>query len=108
MNIQTLYLEMERDDFLKATLSGELELKGNCVIWSYELYETADGNEGFYNDDEEMSFAFGRTSNEEILLETHRDDSEEIKDFIGELENEVEWDFSEPEIIDNKVSFKIF
>lgn len=108
MNIQALYLEMEQDEFLRATLNGELTLKGNCVIWSYELYESSTDDNNNYNEDEDDMYGFERTSNEEILLETYRDDVEEIRDFLEELGNDSSWELTEPEIFDDMISFKIY
>lgn len=113
MNIQALYLEIEKDEFLRATLSGNLVLKGNCIIWSYELYESPsdENNINSYNneeDDEDDLYGFERTSNEEILLETYRDDAEEIRDFLEELDGDSSWEFTEPEIFDDMISFKIY
>lgn len=109
MNIQALYLEMEKDEFLQTTVSGKLEIKGNCIIWTYELYENIDNeNDDNYDDEENIGYGFEKASNEEILLMTYRDDLEEIKGFLEESENNSEWEFSEPEISETTISFKIF
>lgn len=109
MNIQALYLEMKEDEFLQSTLSGSFELKGNCIIWSYELYETSNNdNNDYYDDEENDMYNFERQSNEEILLETHRDDVEEIKEFLEDLEDDCSWEFTEPEVLGDTISFKIY
>ena len=108
MNLHTLFHEFEKDSIVQATLVGDLALTNNSIIWSYELYITdEDCNCETYDDEDEMCFGFERPCNEELLFEAYHDDFEEIKDFIVDLGEENEWEFSEPEVVGNLISFKI-
>lgn len=109
MDINTLFLEFEKDDIIQATLVGDLSVTNESIIWSYEIFETGDECScDFDEDDDEMCFGFERPCNEELLFEAYRDDFEEIKDFLVELGEENNWGFSEPEVIGDLISFKIF
>ena len=109
MDIEELYSKMKGDKFLRATLEGSIELKGKSIIWAYEIYETVETEYcDCYDEEDDSLYCFERPCNEELLFETQRDDLEEIRDFINDLNLETELEFSEAEIIDKMISFKIY
>lgn len=108
MDLHSLLLQFEKDDIVQATLSGELESGKDFILWSYQIYETGEECSCNYEDEDEMYFGFERPCNEELLFEAYRDDFEEIKDFLVDLGEENEWKFSDPEVVENLISFKIY
>lgn len=112
MNIKKLFSELDNDDILQSVLTGKFALKGNCIIWSYNLFEDDKeiDTENYKDeeDDDELNFGFDIRSNEEILFDTCHEDMLEIKEFINGLDDFDDVSYSEPEIIGNTISFKIF
>ncbi len=109
MNIDKLYEKLQDENFLE-TLQGELTLNGNCIIWTFDLLNNSeefdedidnDGNDDIESD--ELEFI----SPLEMLNEAYFHDLQEIETFIADLD-ENDWQFSDAEIIDNVISFKIF
>ena len=110
MNIYELYNHLQDESFLEK-LKGELKLEGNCIIWSYNLNESTEEIEvPNYNDDDEEDFtyAFNVVSSEESLQETCDGELELIKQYINELDEFNDWSFSDPDVDDTTISFKIF
>lgn len=105
MNINELFEKIQLESTIRV-LNGEFILSENEIIWSYVL----ENNEGldYFTDDDEESFSFERISSEEQLLEAYRDDYDEIQGFFDTIEQTNHWIFSEDEIIDNTISFKIY
>lgn len=110
MNICELF-EKIQDKIDSIDLCGEFQLQGNCIIWTYNLdnaveeIETPDDEDG---DDDEIIFDFDIESTEEKLLEAYNEDFERLKEFLDEIEETDNWSFSESEIVENIISFKIF
>jgi len=106
MNINELF-ETIQDEFLPEELNGEFLLHGNVIIWSYNL--TEDSEELLYlDDDEEELFDFEATSSEELLREAYQEDLEKVQQFLDTIEETDNWTFSDQEILDDVIVFKIF
>lgn len=108
MNINQLFKKLQ-EDFITDKSDGELQLQGNCIVWTYFLeddYEEIETNES--DDEEDMYNQFESTTVDEILEEVSTNYIESIKLFLDEL-NEIEnWTFSDPDIVDDTITFKIF
>jgi hypothetical protein len=108
MNINEL-LEKIQDKFLPEDLNGEFTVHGNCIIWEYDLDKNTEEIEAPVEDTEdELHFDFESSSVEELLQEAYQKDLELIEGLLDELEETDNWTFSEPETIENVISFKIF
>ena len=106
MNINELF-ETIQDEFLPEEINGEFLLHGNVIIWSYNL--TADSEELIYlEEDEEETFSFEASSSEELLQEVYQDDLEKLQQFLDSIEESDNWTFSDSEIVDDVIVFKIF
>ncbi len=95
-------------------LNGELELQGNCIVWTYNLEDNA-GNEQSLPivendeyDDEYDNYYFESETDEEILQTKCDEDIEIIKLYLDDLDDSEDWSFSEPEIGENTIMFRIF
>jgi hypothetical protein len=108
MNINELF-EKIQEGMLLNELKGELIIKGNCIIWTYDLNKNSEEIEAPTDEDEEESeFSFEESSPEELLIETYTEDLEKLQEFLEENEETENWTFSEPETSDTIISFKIF
>ena len=106
MNINELF-ETIQDEFVPEELNGEFLLHGNVIIWSYNL--TEDSEEITYlDDDEEETFSFEASSSEELLQEAHHEDLEKLQLFLDSVEESDNWTFSDSEVVDDVIVFKIF
>jgi len=106
MNISELF-ETIQNEFLPEELNGEFLLHGNVIIWSYNL--TEDSEELLYLDeDEEELFSFEATSSEELLQEACQEDLEKVQQFLDSIEEMDNWSFSDSEVLDDVIVFKIF
>jgi hypothetical protein len=113
MNINELFDEIQ-DRFLPEDLNGEFTLHGNCIVWTYDLDKDDVEDEIIVptnnkDDDEDAPlFDFESSSTEELLQEAYDEDIILIEQLLDELEESDNWLFSEPEINENIISFKIF
>ena len=106
MNINELF-ETIQDEFIPEELNGEFLLHGNVIIWSYNLSD--DTEEIMYDeDDEENLFTFDAESSEELLLEAYQEDHEKAQQFLDSIEETDNWTFSDSEVVDDVIVFKIF
>ena len=106
MNINELF-EVIQDEFLPEELNGDFLLHGNVIIWSYNL--TEDSEELLYLDeDEEELFNFETTSSEELLQEAYQEDLEKLQQFLDSIDETDNWSFSDGEVVDDVIVFKIF
>jgi len=106
MNINELF-ETIQDEFVPEELNGEFLLHGNVIIWSYNL--TEDSEEFVYLDDEEEeTFSFEASSSEELLQEAYQEDLERLQMFLDGIEETDNWTFSDSEVVDDVIVFKIF
>lgn len=107
MNISELFKQIQ-NKFPSEDLDGEFELHGNCIVWTYvldnELEEITIPDE----DDDDFNYNFEAMSSEEILQETYDNVSQQIEEFLDELEEYDNWTFSNPDINENTISFRIF
>ena len=107
MKVRELFEKLE-EKFVDV-LCGEIQLQGNCIIWTYNLDNNSEDIEVQDEDeDDETFFNFQATSPAELLQDACDDDKERINDFLDELDECDNWTFSEPETIGNIISFKIF
>lgn len=106
MNINELF-ETTQDEFLSEELNGEFLLHGNVIIWSYNITEDSEELE-YLNDDDEESFNFKVVSSEELLQEAYQDDFNKLQEFLNDIEEIDNWTFSDSEIVDDVIVFKIF
>jgi len=107
MNINELF-ELVQDNLDHEEMNGELIIQGNCIIWSCNINSIDDGDEDDFSYDEEDVFSFESSSNEEKLNEYYSEDLETIQRVFDELGEYDNWSFSDPEIIDDTISFKVF
>lgn len=110
MSITNLYDALE-DNLSFDDINGELMLTDETIIWVYSLdkhFNDDDSTSDFQDDESDEQFNFSSESNEEILQNKHKEDFEKIELVLDELEEEVSWTFSDPEIVDDIISFKIF
>jgi hypothetical protein len=92
---------------LPEELNGEFILQGNCIIWTYNLDEDSEVIPAPSEDDEESNYNFESQSSEELLWEAYQEDLDLVKEFLDSIEEE-NWTFSDPDIGDSMISFKIF
>jgi len=113
MNINELF-EYIQERFIPEDLSGEFQLHGNCIIWTFNLdnnveelpnYPRHDDED---NDEEVLQFDFESLSSEEILQEAYDHNKEKIEEMLDLLDESDNWSFSESDINENVISFKIF
>ena len=107
MNISELFEEIQ-NKFSFEELSGELTLEGNCILWSYSVENDSEQFVNDYSDEEEIEYSFEALSSDEILLETYNEELEKIETCLDELNELNDWSFSDYDIVDNTISFKIF
>jgi hypothetical protein len=105
MNISELFEKLQ-DDILEE-LNGELILEGNCIIWSYDLDRDSAVQDIEVNDDDEFDFT-SATSPEELLQQGYDEDLIVIEGCIAQLDDFADWSFSDSEIGETQISFKIF
>lgn len=107
MNINELYKEIQ-NRFQTEDLNGELTLHGNCIHYEYNLDNDCEEIYESNEDDDENYFSFESSSAEELLQEAYASDKELIEGFLDEIDEIDNWSFSESEIGDNIISFKIY
>jgi hypothetical protein len=108
MNINELFDKIHENG-LSESLSGELIIKGNCIIWTYDLNKNSEEIEAPVDEEgDELEFDFESSSSQELLLEAYSEDLEKLQEFLDENEEIENWTFSEPETSDTIISFKIF
>jgi hypothetical protein len=107
MKINELFEEIQ-EKLIPEDLNGEFILQGNCIIWSYNLDNDSEEIEAPVEDDDELNFSFDAVSPQELLQDAYIADSEKLETLLDELEETDNWTFSEPETIDNVISFKLF
>ena len=105
MNINELY-EILINKFSNEDLIGELNLHGNCIIWSY-IYDIEENK--ISNDidiDDENDFVVLNT--EDMLNDIYYDDRDKILTYLDEIDVYEKFYYSEYDIYDNCISFKIY
>ncbi len=108
MNINELFDKIHENG-LSESLDGELIIKGNCIIWTYDLNKNSEEIEAPLDEEgDELEFDFESSSSQELLLEAYHKDLEAIELFLDEIEESENWTISEPETSDTIISFKIF
>jgi len=105
MNIDELFEKIE-DKYLLENINGELTLHSNSIIWEYSLDD--EEIETIEIESDELEFDFQSENTEELLLNAYNKDFELLQKILDELEEFDNWAFSDPEIIENSISFKIF
>lgn len=105
MNINELFENIQ--NVFSDEIHGEYLLLGNVIIWSYKITEEND-EENFLNDDDDEFYDFESMSSEEILQEEYQEEFDKLQEFLDGIEEIDNWKFSDSEIVDNVISFKIF
>jgi len=116
MDIKKLYESLLNEFFYDDNSNGELILLGNCIIWKYKNINNTYDNEFDYllsdyiNDEEEDIIDLGLTikTNDELLYEKYDEMKNLMELYISQIDNIEHWSFSNPDIIDNYITFKIF
>lgn len=108
MNINELF-EAIQDNFHPEDLNGEFLLHENTIIWSYTMTENFKES-SYLNDydEEEKMVNFEINSSEEILQENYEEDFNKLLDFLDIIEQSDKWSYSDNEIINNTIIFKIY
>ena len=106
MNINELFEEIQ-DEYIPEELNGEYLLQGNCIVWTYDLDDDAEEIDNF-DEDEDNPFNFEALSVEELLLEAYREDFEKLQELLDENEETGNWSFSDTDVVENIISYKIF
>jgi len=112
MNISDLFENLQEN--LIEELKGELTLDGNCIIWSFDIKENVNHELESFNDADDADdvdydeFSFIINSTSETLQEAYDEDIVFIERLIDELDILDDWTFSDAEVWENNISFKIF
>jgi methionine synthase II (cobalamin-independent) len=108
MNINELFEKLQ-DKSLSEDTNGEFSIHGNCIIWEY-CYEEYNDNVSIpiFEDYDEQYFDFETGTPEENMLETYNEILEQLQLYLDELDELENWVISEPDIVDNTISIKIF
>jgi hypothetical protein len=106
MNISELF-EKIQENLLPEELDGEFQLQGNCIVWTYNLNDKVEELPEPEEDDDD-GFSFEAKSTDEILQESYDEDFEVLEGLLDQLDETGNWTFSEPEIVGNIISFRIF
>jgi hypothetical protein len=110
MNINQLF-ENIQENFIDDESKGELTLQGNCIVWTYTYDEEECDNSFECNDDDDdegMYIQFESITIDEKLEEIGSNYIESLGLYLDELNELENWTFSEPDIIDDTISFKLF
>ena len=107
MNTNELF-ENIQEDFITDESDGELTLQRNSIVWSYTLEDDCEDIDLSDCDDEDIYNQFESTTADEILDEVSNNYIEKLKLFLDNLNELENWTFSEPDIIEDTISFKLF
>ena len=107
MNISELF-ENIQDKFSPEDIKGEFILQGNCIVWTYKLEEDLNENDVPEKDEDDFEYCFNSTSLEEYLTQAYDEDLQQLEEFLDELDETNNLSFSDSEIVDDIISFKIF
>ena len=105
MNICELFEELQ--DSILEDLNGDLILQKKCIVWSHNLDSDGVTEDLELTDDEEYDFT-STISPEELLQQGYDEDLEIIQAHLAQLDDYVDWSFSNPEIGETVISFRIF
>jgi len=104
MYINELFENIE-EEFHPEELNGEFTLEKNTIVWSYYLNDEIDGE--VIIEDEDNFLNFEAASNEELLQEAYQEDLEKLQEYLDEIEETENWEFSDFETTDDNISFNI-
>jgi len=108
MNINELF-DVVQERFTPVELNGELTLHGNCIIWSYTPESNSeDIEDAFDSEEDDMSLEFEVVSCEELLHDTYLEDKERLETYLEEIDEANNWAFTDTDVVENRISFKIF
>lgn len=107
MNINELFNKFQ-DKFEEDELRGEFVLQGNVVIWSFNLSDDEELLDCIEEEDDEYVFNYDSKCDEELLIEAYHQDLEKIQLFLDELNEMENLSFSDYEVVDDVILFKIF
>lgn len=103
MTITELFNKLQKEKQLN-DLCGELTLRKKTIVWTYTSDSNYDLNE---IDEDNDDFGFSSISSEEQLFEAYRDDLGKIQMILDEYDEIDNYNYSEPDINKNIISFKI-
>lgn len=108
MNINDLF-DVIQERFAPVELNGELTLHGNCIIWSYTPEsDSEDIEETFDSEEDDMCMEFEAVSCEELQQDAYLEDKERLETYLEEIDEANNWAFSDADVVDTGISFKIF
>ena len=93
---------------LPELLNGEFLLHDTIIIWSHKLSEDTDEENYLTNYDDDESLSFETTTDEELLQEGYQHDYNKLQEFLDNIEQTDNWSYSDSEVIDDVIVFKIF
>lgn len=104
-------LELMQNEGDLYDLKGEFSLlNDNEIVWSFKLDDiNSHENESFnYIDDEESYGLYDTLTSEEQLQEVYLHDYNKISLIIDKVDDSLKWEFTEPDVSDDVISFQIF
>jgi hypothetical protein len=113
MKINVLFEKLVDENFLDQ-LDGELTLVNKEIIWTFDLIKNSEEYEDEFDDESdsedefESDIEYDISSPEELLNESYNKDVELIEEFIDEIDDINNWNFSPVETNKNTISFKIY
>ena len=108
MNINELY-ELLQNIIDPEELDGDFTLTENAIVWSYSLTEEIDDELVDYDDEENEDFftSFETINRYDELYNIYLEDLHTIKLCLSEYNEEDNWNYTEPDVKENSISFKI-
>lgn len=106
MNINELFDDLKTNIFFDK-INGEIQLIDNEIIWTYYLDMDEPETTSIHGEDDDYCFDI-IPSTEEKLNQAYNNDIETIQEIIDDVNDIINWTFTDPEIIDDKIIFKIY
>jgi len=115
MTIKKLFDVLLSTD-IQEKIKGELTLHGKKIIWAYDITKNSerlgdDNNEGvsvLIDDNETDYTGYIDTSIEEMLQQACDEDMEIIQNYVYEMNDCIDWSYSDPHLGETTISFKIY
>jgi|GEM_PF-1223654 len=106
--IKNLFKKLQDNKQLQEKLTGELTLKGDTIVWTYDFDNDAEELDDCQEELDDNDITFGDVvCVEEYLNDTCETDIEEIMDYITSNDDVDDYEFSESIIKGSIISFKI-
>lgn len=100
-------LELIQSNPESEELKGEFSLLNNSIVWSFKLDETNNGDHNMFDEDDEYGY-FDAPTIEEQLQESYLHDYDKINLILDKIDESYNWGFTEPDVLDNTISFEIY